>query len=78
LFIVLTLVLTALHAPGMTKVVRHASEDWNDEHATLVIPGKQRETRNPVSRPWIPAFAGMTDREPPSVSASPHSAMRYE
>ena len=54
-FIVLTLVLTALHAPGMTKVVRHAREDWNDEHATLVIPGEQRESRNPVSRPWIPA-----------------------
>jgi hypothetical protein len=38
-----------------------------------------RATRDPESRKknWIPACAGMTAREKPTVSASAHSAVRY-
>jgi hypothetical protein len=34
-----------------------------------VIPGERSETRNPGRKTWIPAYAGMTDMEAPSVSA---------
>ena len=31
---------------------------WNDEDDKPVIPGEQRETRNPGAENWIPACAG--------------------
>jgi hypothetical protein len=42
-----------------------------------VIPGEQRETRNPSTCSWIPAHTGMTDGIVPSVSAHPISVQRY-
>ena len=42
-----------------------------------VIPGEHRETRNPGAKAWIPASAGMTNREKPAVSAVALSAPRY-
>ena len=40
----------------------------NDEDDTPVIPGKAA-TRNPGGENWIPACAGMTDKDAPLVSA---------
>jgi dTMP kinase len=37
------------------------SKGWHDEDDTPVIPGEQRETRNPGAENWSPACAGMTD-----------------
>ena len=47
-----------------TKSSTHTRHSWQP-----VIPGEQRETRNPGAKDWIPAYAGMTDGEAPSVSA---------
>ncbi len=49
----------------------------DDEDPYPVIPGEQRETRNPSTCSWIPARTGMTDGIVPSVSAHPISVQRY-
>lgn len=43
-----------------------------------VIPREQHETRNPEAEKWIPASAGLTDRDTLSVYVSTLSALRYE
>ena len=55
-----------------TKSLLRTSHSWQP-----VIPGEQRETRNPGAKDWIPASAGMTNREKPTVSVVALSAPRY-
>ena len=54
-----------------TKSATRTGHSWQP-----VIPGEQRETRNPGAKTWIPACAGMTARGRVPVSASLLSALR--
>jgi hypothetical protein len=75
LFIVLTLVLTALHAPGMTKVARHSGARRNPGGGRGNLKTISLTVRNAARcAPYSPHHSSRTCNTNPGNTGSPLTA----